>query len=198
MCLQEHRQVAGSCTNKRFLLSGQWSQHGSQTLHTERQTKTGGKKERSGLSPRTMTLYTYRSPTGHAFHMLQFAFPTHCLTSCIACDSWVALHTSSQRRQIFKQQNDPPAPPPKNPPLLTGLLTNSLDVLDMQWAKLWRISCDTKWHISFELWVNRGTFLALTLTVLNKENARVCFVCYYDIFHFIESRLKTMVLTERH
>lgn len=39
VCLQEHRQVAGSCTNKRFLLSEQWSQHGSQTLDTERQTR---------------------------------------------------------------------------------------------------------------------------------------------------------------
>lgn len=32
VCLQEHRQVAGSCTNKRFLLSEHWSQHGSQTF----------------------------------------------------------------------------------------------------------------------------------------------------------------------
>lgn len=31
VCLQEHRQVTGSCTNKRFLFSEQWSQHGSQT-----------------------------------------------------------------------------------------------------------------------------------------------------------------------
>lgn len=30
VCLQEHRQVVGSCTNKRFLLSEQCSQHGSQ------------------------------------------------------------------------------------------------------------------------------------------------------------------------
>ncbi|TNN61577.1 hypothetical protein EYF80_028189 [Liparis tanakae] len=37
---QEHRQVAGSCKNKRFLLS----EHGSQTLDRKRQTEMGGRE----------------------------------------------------------------------------------------------------------------------------------------------------------
>lgn len=57
VCLQEHRQVTGSCTNKRFLLSEQWSQHGSQTLDRERQTEMERKRERCRLSQCSVTAH---------------------------------------------------------------------------------------------------------------------------------------------
>lgn len=49
VCLQEHRHVTGSCTNRRFLLSVQWSQHGSQTLDGETETEVGRESERERL-----------------------------------------------------------------------------------------------------------------------------------------------------
>lgn len=55
VCLQEHRQVAGSCTNKRFLLSEQWSQHGSQTLDRQRDRQRWGGRGRGRLSQCTVT-----------------------------------------------------------------------------------------------------------------------------------------------
>ena len=61
VCLQEHRQVSGSCTNKRFLLSWQWLQHGSQRLdrdrQTDRQTEGGGEEEGER---QIITVYNYR------------------------------------------------------------------------------------------------------------------------------------------
>lgn len=77
VCLQEHRQVAGSCTNKRFFLSEQFSQHGSQTLH--RETDRGGEEEGERdyhsvqLPPKRKATLTL------ALRMLQFAFPFHSL-----------------------------------------------------------------------------------------------------------------------
>lgn len=146
VCLQEHWQVAGSCTNKRFFLSAQWSQHGSQTLDRER---WGGKRREADYHC-VLWPSTERSPLGHPFYKLQFALPSHCLASCIAYDRWVALHTSSQSRQIFKQWNERPACPPS----LIGALTNASNVLDMHWAKLWSVSCNTERHIRFELCFN--------------------------------------------
>ncbi len=95
VCLQEHRQVAGSCTNKRFLLSEQWSQHGSQTLDRDRQRWGGRGREADYHSVQLPPLR--KATLSKPFRMLQFALPSHCPTGFTACDSWVVLHTGSHR-----------------------------------------------------------------------------------------------------
>lgn len=97
VCLQEHRQVAGSCKNKRFLLPEQWSQHGSQTLDRKRQTEMGGREREddyhSVLLP-AIRKVTIRSTLSYA--PVRSSKPRPDKLNC-ACDSWVVLHTGSHR-----------------------------------------------------------------------------------------------------
>lgn len=97
VCLQEHRQVVGSCTNRRLLLS----EHGSQTL--DRETDRGGMGwGEGGGKRRERQIITVckchpwaRPPLGQPLHTLQLVLHSHSLTSGSACDSWVVLHAGN-------------------------------------------------------------------------------------------------------
>lgn len=85
VCLQEHRQVTGSCTNRRFLLSEQCSQHGSQTLDGETGAEVGGERERKRqiTTVYSLILFIKRPPIGLPWHVLLFALPGHSGTSLL-------------------------------------------------------------------------------------------------------------------
>lgn len=77
VCLQEHRQVRGSCTNRRFLLSEQWSQHGSQTLDGDTETEVGRERVKET---------DYYSVQSHPFY--QKATHWSALSWTPVCSSW--------------------------------------------------------------------------------------------------------------
>lgn len=115
-----------------------------------------------------ITVQCYRplklSPLGQPFRMLQFAFPSPSPTSCIACDSWVVLHTGSHRAGEYSSSKITRPHAPK-PSLIDWTTHKCLVCVRHAISKaLDRSMQHRTTHIDFELQVNCTTLLTLTLT----------------------------------
>lgn len=102
VCLQEQRQVCGSCKNKCFLLS----EHGLQTLDQDKTDRKKEQKERERWgSSRVLNYHTRQTVTLPQVIRSQFHLPSF----CIACDGLASIAHRAKTHAV-KWTVTPPEP----------------------------------------------------------------------------------------